>query len=132
MELCLFDAKRRSARSRGSRCRSAPTRSGTAICRTRGRDCFTAIASTALTIPETAHRFNPHKLLIDPYARALDRPFVWNDLHCGYVVGDARGDLSFDTRDNAALMPKCRVVDPAFDWEGDRHPQTVGRRYRHL
>ncbi|MGZ5927761.1 MAG: glycogen debranching protein GlgX [Rhizomicrobium sp.] len=75
--------------------------------------------------PEAGHRFNPHKLLIDPYARALDRPFVWNDLHCGYAPGDARGDLSFDTRDNAALMPKCRIVDPAFDWKGDTHPQTV-------
>ena len=75
--------------------------------------------------PEAGHRFNPHKLLIDPYARALDRPFVWNDLHCGYAVGDARGDLSIDTRDNGALMPKCRVVDPAFDWEGDRPPQTA-------
>ena len=75
--------------------------------------------------PEAGHRFNPHKLLIDPYTRALDRPFVWNDLHCGYAPGDARGDLSFDTRDNGALMPKCRVVDPAFNWNGDVHPQTT-------
>lgn len=75
--------------------------------------------------PEAGHRFNPHKLLIDPYARALDRPFVWNDLHCGYAPDDARGDLSFDTRDNAKLMPKCRVLDPAFDWKGDMHPQTA-------
>jgi isoamylase len=74
--------------------------------------------------PQAGHRFNPHKLLIDPYARALDRPFEWNDLHCGYSVGDARDDLSFDTRDNALFMPKCRVVDPAFDWRGDISPQT--------
>ena len=60
--------------------------------------------------PLNGHRFNPNKLLIDPYARALDRSFEWNDLHCGYIVGDPREDLSFDTRDNAALMPKCRVV----------------------
>ena len=75
--------------------------------------------------PEAGHRFNPHKLLIDPYARAIDRSFAWDDLHCGYIVGDARGDLSFDTRDNAALMPKCRVVDPTFDWRGDSNPQIT-------
>ncbi len=74
--------------------------------------------------PEAGHRFNPHKLLIDPYARALDRSFAWDDRHCGYIVGDARGDLSFDIRDNAAFMPKCRIVDPAFDWSGDVNPQT--------
>ena len=61
--------------------------------------------------PLNGHRFNANKLLVDPYARALDRPFEWNDIHCGYIVGDAREDLSFDTRDNAALMPKCRVAD---------------------
>ena len=73
--------------------------------------------------PLNGHRFNPNKLLIDPYARALDRSFAWNDLHCGYVVGDPREDLSFDTRDNAAWIPKCRVVDPAFDWNGEVRPQ---------
>ena len=57
------------------------------------------------------HRFNPNKLLIDPYARALSGPLEWNEIHCGYIVGDPRVDLSFDTRDNAALMPKCRVSD---------------------
>ena len=60
--------------------------------------------------PLNGHRFNANKLLIDPYARALDRPFEWNDIHCGYIVGDSREDLSFDPRDNAALMPKCRVA----------------------
>src|SRR5690242_14125081 len=61
--------------------------------------------------PLNGHRFNPNKLVIDPYARVLDRPFAWDDIHCGYVIGDSRADLSFDTRDNAALMPKCCVVD---------------------
>jgi isoamylase len=73
--------------------------------------------------PLNGHRFNPNKLLIDPYARALDRPFEWNDLHCGYTIGDPRGDLSFDTRDNAALMPKCRVAAPAAE-SGEAKPQT--------
>jgi isoamylase len=74
--------------------------------------------------PEAGHRFNPNKLLIDPYARALDRSFRWDDRHCGYTVGDARGDLSFDRCDNAADAPKCRVLDPHFNWEGDRNPAT--------
>ena len=73
--------------------------------------------------PLNGHRFNPNKLLIDPYARALDRSFTWSDLHCGYVVGDPREDLSFDTRNNAALMPKCRVIDPAFDWKDEAAPR---------
>ncbi len=62
--------------------------------------------------PSNGHRFNPNKLLIDPYARALDRSLEWSDLNCGYVVGDPRGDLSFDARDNADRMPKCRVIGP--------------------
>ncbi len=74
--------------------------------------------------PPNGHRFNPNKLLIDPYAREVDRPHDWDDIHCGYSPGDPKEDLSFDTRDNAALMPKCRVVDPAFDWTDDRPPRT--------
>ena len=63
--------------------------------------------------PHSGHRFNPNRLLVDPYARALTGPMTWSDLNCGYVVGDSREDLSFDTRDNAAVMPKCRVVAAA-------------------
>jgi glycogen operon protein len=65
--------------------------------------------------PSSGHRFNPNKLLIDPYARALDRSLEWSDLNCGYIVGDPRGDLSFDTRDNAGQIPKCRVVGSVAD-----------------
>ncbi len=74
--------------------------------------------------PWNGHRFNANKLLIDPYARSLDRSFEWNDIHCGYIPGDSREDLSFDTRDNAALMPKCRVIDPTFSWSSDSGPLT--------
>jgi isoamylase len=65
--------------------------------------------------PLNGHRFNPNKLLVDPYARALHGAFAWSDLHCGYTVGDEREDLSFDPRDNAALVPKGRVQGPARD-----------------
>jgi isoamylase len=74
--------------------------------------------------PHNGHRFNPNKLLIDPYAKSLTAPLAWNALHCGYIFGDPRGDLSFDSRDDAAVVPKCRVVDPAYDWKGDKTLRT--------
>ena len=74
--------------------------------------------------PRRGHRFNPHKLLIDPYARVLHGQLSWTDAHFGYRIGSPRADLSFDRRDNARAMPKCRVVDPAFTW-GDDHPPRV-------
>ncbi len=74
--------------------------------------------------PEQGHRFNPHKLLIDPYARALVGPLKWGDAHFGYKVGAAREDLTFDRRDSARITPKCMVVDDAFTWGCDRKPQV--------
>jgi len=74
--------------------------------------------------PSRGHRFNPHKLLLDPYAKALVGHLRWSDAHFGYRVGSNREDLSFDRRDNARGMPKCRVIDPAFTWGSDRRPQT--------
>ena len=73
--------------------------------------------------PPAGHRFNPHKLLLDPYAKALHGPLRWSDAHFGYRVGSPRDDLSFYRRDNARGMPKCRVVDTAFTWGDDRQPQ---------
>ncbi len=72
--------------------------------------------------PEQGHRFNPHKLLLDPYARSLTGSISWSDACFGYRVGHARADLSFDRRDSAPAMPKCRIVDPAFTWGDDRRP----------
>ena len=77
--------------------------------------------------PEQGHRFNPHKLLLDPYARLLAGQIRWTDALWGYRVGHRREDLSFDTRDSASGMPKCRVVDPAFSWGDDRAPRTPRR-----
>ena len=70
--------------------------------------------------PENGHRFNHHKLLIDPYAKQLFGAIRWTDANYGYRLGSSRHDLSFDRRDNAAAMPKCVVVDTAFTW-GDDH-----------
>jgi len=74
--------------------------------------------------PAKGHRFNPYKLLIDPYAKALQGRVRWSDAVFGYRVGSPRDDLSFDRRDNARNVPKCRVVEPAFTWGDDRRPQT--------
>ncbi len=74
--------------------------------------------------PEEGHRFNPHKLVLDPYARAHIGALNWDAAVFGYRVGDANADLSFDERDSAPFVPKCVVVDPDFDWrrEARRHP----------
>lgn len=74
--------------------------------------------------PEEGHRFNRNKLLLDPYAKALTGELKWTDAHFGYRIGSKRDDLSFDTRDNAYGMPKCRVMDPAFTWGEDRPPRV--------
>jgi len=73
--------------------------------------------------PEEGHRFNPNKLLIDPYAKSLAGALEWNDALFGYRVGDSDEDLSFDDRDSAPFMPKCRVIDSAYTW-GRRPPPT--------
>ena len=72
--------------------------------------------------PENGHRFNAHKLLLDPYARSIVGPMRWSDAHYGYTIGHKREDLSLDRRDSASGMPKCRVIDTAFSWGDDRRP----------
>jgi glycogen operon protein len=66
--------------------------------------------------PDHGHRFNCHKLLIDPYAKRLAGRLVWSDAHFGYRTGSPREDLSFDRRDNARGMPKAVVIDETFNW----------------
>lgn len=66
--------------------------------------------------PDHGHRFNPHKLLLDPYARRLAGRLVWSDALFGYRAGSSREDLSFDRRDSARAMPKAVVVDEMFNW----------------
>ncbi|MDP2626444.1 MAG: glycogen debranching enzyme GlgX, partial [Candidatus Rokubacteria bacterium] len=78
--------------------------------------------------PRAGHRFNSAKLLIDPYARALAGPLVWDDALLGYRAGNAGGDLAAGDRDSAPCVPKSVVVDPAFSWDGDRRPRTPRHR----
>jgi glycogen operon protein len=74
--------------------------------------------------PEQGHRFNPAKLLLDPYARQIVRRLRWSDTLMGYRVGSGRKDLSQDRRDSAHAMPKAIVIDPTFAWGSDRAPAT--------
>ena len=72
--------------------------------------------------PTLGLRFNPHKLLLDPYARAITGTVRWHDALYGYIRGDEREDLSFDRRDSAPFVPKGRVIETAFSWGGDSRP----------
>jgi isoamylase len=74
--------------------------------------------------PAAGQRFNPNKVVMDPYAKSVARTVRWADEMFGYEVGHADADLSFDPRDNAAYAPLAAVVDPAFTWGDDRAPRT--------
>jgi isoamylase len=74
--------------------------------------------------PLSGHRFNPNKLLLDPYARAHTGKLTWDPACFGYTIGSPDADLSFDERDSAPFVPKCVVVDPNFDWHGQ--PRSRG------
>jgi isoamylase len=77
--------------------------------------------------PTAGHRFNPNKLLIDPYAKALIGEVKWGPALFGYEM-ESGDDRTFDERDSAGFMPKCRVIDPAFTWGEDRPPRTTWDR----
>jgi isoamylase len=70
--------------------------------------------------PQQGHRFNANKLLQDPYAKSLAGTIQWNEALFGYQFGNEAQDLSFSETDSAPFLPKCVVIDPAFDWEGDQ------------
>ncbi|MEA2680308.1 MAG: isoamylase, partial [Candidatus Binataceae bacterium] len=78
--------------------------------------------------PENGHRFNPNKLLLDPYAKAHVGQLKWANEVFGYKVGAKRDDLTFDERDSSRFVPKCRVIDPAFTWSRDRAPRVPWER----
>ncbi len=73
--------------------------------------------------PEAGHRFNPHKIVLDPYAKAVERHTNWSDAMFGYRIGDPTEDLSFDDSDSAAFAPLATVIDPTFNWGKDRAPK---------
>ncbi|MDZ7638607.1 MAG: glycogen debranching protein GlgX [Bryobacterales bacterium] len=75
-------------------------------------------------IPDQGHRFNPNKIVFDPYAKAVARTIEWTPEMYGYAIGGPAGDLSFDERDNAKFAPLAAVADTAFTWGDDKPPQT--------
>jgi glycogen operon protein len=74
--------------------------------------------------PQAGFRFNPAKLLIDPYSKAIDGQLTWSDESYPYNVESPEDDLEPDDRPNDDLMPKSVVIDPGFDWQGDKAPET--------
>jgi len=73
--------------------------------------------------PENGHRFNPNKLLIDPYAKGIAGTTKWNKALFGYHLDDPAQDLSFNDEDSAPYNYKSVVIDSHFDWEDDRFPK---------
>ena len=74
--------------------------------------------------PRHGHRFNPNKLLLDPYAKSLVGQLRWTDALFGYRVHSRQADLSFDRRDSAPAMVKAAVVDQRFNWHDDKRPNV--------
>ena len=73
--------------------------------------------------PRHGHRFNPNKLLLDPYAKQLAGQLRWTDALFGYRMRSSNADLSFDRRDSAPAMVKAVVTDDNFNWHGDERPK---------
>src|ERR1700677_3451262 len=74
--------------------------------------------------PANGHRFNPNKLVLDPYAKAHVGRLEWAHEVFGYTIGGEGDDLSFDDRDSAGCAPLAMVLDSAFTWGDDRPPRT--------
>lgn len=72
--------------------------------------------------PDRGHRFNPAKILVDPYAKMIGRPLRWDNSLFAYNIG--KEDFETNKDDNAAYAPLCEVVDPGFDWKNDRRPNN--------
>lgn len=74
--------------------------------------------------PHAGHRFNAHKVLLDPYTKSIGRTIRWDDSLFGYRIGDSRQDLSFSDQDSAPFAPLGEVIDERFNWGKDTHPRT--------
>ena len=99
-------------------------KSGTDICRTRKLGLLYGYRAHGPYEPQKGYRFNPRKLLLDPYARRIQGELKWSDALFGYRVNSPRADLSFDRRDSAPAMVKGVVTDESFNWADDRPPNV--------
>ena len=122
VELCLFDRIESAVESRRIRLR----RAAGGVWRERvpglGPGQLYGYRAAGPWEPQCGHRFNPAKLLVDPYARAITGEPCPSTSLFGFDPRAASPELSFNGEDSAEAMPKCVVVDPAFDWGGDRPP----------
>lgn len=78
--------------------------------------------------PEVGHRFNPNKIVLDPYAKAIGRRVEWSDEMFGYQIGNPSNDLSFDQCDNSAFAPLATVIEHNYDWKEDSLLKTPWHR----
>jgi len=78
--------------------------------------------------PAAGHRFNPAKVLVDPYAKSIARSLRWSDEMFGYRIGAPDADLVRDDRDNAAYAALAAVINPSFTWDNDTPRERRGTR----
>ena len=123
IELCLFQ----SANSRKEFCRIPLTERTDHIWHVYLDDmkpgCLYGYRVHGPYEPETGHRFNPNKVLVDPYAKSVVRTDQFDDRLFGYQFGSPQEDLKMDRRDNAAYAPLSVVADTSFTWGNDRPPK---------
>jgi len=123
LELCVFDAEGSVELARVP----LPARSGNVFhgfLPGAGAGLVYGLRAQGPWRPDRGHRFNPYKLLLDPWAREIVAPaggFSWQAPHMGH---DAEHPADMDTRDNSRWAHKARVVHDSFDWQGDTHPRT--------
>ena len=123
IDLCLFDAQG----DRALACAPLPVRSGDVWhghLPGAGAGQVYGLRAHGPWRPDHGHRFNPHKLLLDPWAREIVTPAKGFDWQAAHFDADAQYPQHMDMRDNAAWAHKARVVDDHFDWQGDRPPRT--------
>ena len=113
----------RRARPPASRSRSGPISCGTAICPPYDRGQLYGYRVSGPYDPRSGHRFNPAKVVLDPYAKQIGRALRWHDAVGGCSPDDPDGDPVPDPRDSAPFAPLAAVLDPAFQWGDDRSPR---------
>ncbi|WP_088891565.1 glycogen debranching protein GlgX [Leptolyngbya ohadii] len=121
VELCLFDKKGRETRLKLTEVSNFVWHGYVPSIGPGQRYGFRVYGPYA---PQEGHRFNPNKLLIDPYAKAVDGDIEFGEEIFGYRWGDPAEDLSYSELDDAHLIPKGIIIDENFDWEGDDLLQT--------
>ncbi len=127
VDLCLFEPEP-GGRERGRlRIRERTDQVWHVYLEGAGPGLFYGYRAQGRYAPAEGHRFNPAKLLLDPYARAVEGDLRWHDALCGYRPDDPDGDVP-DARDSAPYTLRSVVVDPAFAWQGDRPPRTPWHR----